>query len=75
MKEFEDDNFKFDENGREISKQEENTIKKGEIALSPFPTVFSKHENKNLFWKGLKSLAENEILLSKWHHLQKINSL
>ena len=32
MKEFADDNFKFDENGRKLSKQVENTERKGEIA-------------------------------------------
>ena len=37
MKEFEDENFKFDENGRKLSKHIENTVGKGETA-----TVFSK---------------------------------
>ena len=32
MKEFADDNFKFDENGRKLSKHVENTVGKGEIA-------------------------------------------
>ena len=31
-KEFADNNFKFDENGRKLSKQVENTVGKGEIA-------------------------------------------
>ena len=48
LKEFADDNFKFDENGRKLSKQVENTVGKGEIA--PFPTVFSK----GLFPRGVK---------------------
>ena len=49
LKEFADDNFKFDENGRKLSKQVENTVGKGEIArfeqflaISPFSTVFSE---------------------------------
>ena len=42
LKESADDNFKFDENGRKFSKRVENTVGKGEIAISPFPTVFSK---------------------------------
>ena len=46
LKEFADDNFKFDENGRKFSKRVENTVGKVEIAclraVSPFPTVFSK---------------------------------
>ena len=32
MKEFADDNFKFDENGRKFSKRVENTVGKEEIA-------------------------------------------
>ena len=32
LKEFADDHFKFDENGRKSSKRVENTVKEGEIA-------------------------------------------
>ena len=32
LKEFADDNFKFDENGRKLSKQVQNIVGKGEIA-------------------------------------------
>ena len=32
LKEFADDNFKFDENGRKLSKWVENTVGQGEIA-------------------------------------------
>ena len=32
LKEFADDNFKFDENGRQLSIRAENTVGKGEIA-------------------------------------------
>ena len=32
LKEFADNNFKFDENGRKLSKWVENTMGKGEIA-------------------------------------------
>ena len=32
LKEFADDNFKFDENGRQLSKWLESTVGKGEIA-------------------------------------------
>ena len=32
VKEFADDNFKFDENGRKFSKRVENAVEKGEIA-------------------------------------------
>ena len=46
MKEFADDNFKFDENGKNFSKQVENTVGKGEMArYEPFllfPQCFQK---------------------------------
>ena len=46
MKEFADDNFKFDENGRKLSKQVENTVGKGEIVRYEqfllFPQCFQK---------------------------------
>ena len=47
LKEFADNNFKFDENGKKkFSKMIENTVGKGEIAhyeqFLLFPTVFSK---------------------------------
>ena len=32
LKDFADDNFKFDENGRKFTKRVENTMGKGEIA-------------------------------------------
>ena len=43
MKEFANDNFKFDENGKKFSKRAENTVGRGEIArYNTIPTVFSK---------------------------------
>ena len=45
MKEFAEDNSKFDENGRKFSKQVENIVGRGEIACCPFPTVFLKALN------------------------------
>ena len=46
MKEFADDNFKFDENGRKLSKLAENTVGKGEIPRYEqfllFPQCFQK---------------------------------
>ena len=46
LKEFADNNFKFDENGRKLSKQVENTMGKGEIARYEqfllFPQSFQK---------------------------------
>ena len=40
LKEFADDNFRFDENSRKFFKRVENTAGKEEI--TPFPTMFSK---------------------------------
>ena len=49
MKEFADDNFKFDENGRMFSKWVKNTLGKGEIAnyekFILFPHYFQKTSN------------------------------
>ena len=46
LKEFADDNFKCDENGRKLSIQVENTVEKGEIARYEqfllFPQCFQK---------------------------------
>ena len=46
LKEFADNNFKFDENGRKLTKQVENTVGKGEIARYEqfllFPQCFQK---------------------------------
>ena len=46
LKEFADDNFKFDEIGRKLSKQVESTVGKGEIARHEqfllFPQCFQK---------------------------------
>ena len=57
-KEFADDNFKFDENGRKLSKWVENTVGKGEIARYEqfllFPSNFSTVFSKGLFPRGVK---------------------
>ena len=49
LKEFADDNLKFDENGRKFSKRIENTVRKGEIARYEqfllFPQCFQKNCN------------------------------
>ena len=46
LKEFADDNFRFDESGRKFSKRVENTVGKGEIAhyeqFLLFPQCFQK---------------------------------
>ena len=46
QREFADNNFEFDKNGRKFSKRVENTVEKGEIAryeqFLPFPLCFQK---------------------------------
>ena len=65
LKEFADDNFKFDENGRKFSKRVENTVGNGEIAhyeqFLLFPQCFKRlvmqtRKNQGLFGKGLKCI-------------------
>ena len=51
LKEFADDNFRFDENARKFFKQVENTVGKGEIARNEqfllFPQCFLKTCNED----------------------------
>ena len=49
LKEFADDNFKFDENGRKLSKWVENTVGKGEIARYEQFLLFSQCFQKACF--------------------------
>ena len=73
MKEFADDNFKFDENGRKLSKQVEDTVGKGEIALYEqfllFPQCF-----KRLVSQGCQKvpLCGNGLII---YHLSAIETL
>ena len=67
LKDFEDDNFKFDEKDSKFSKRVEKTVEKGEI--SPFPQYFqgtstADTKNQGLFGKGLNPLYWREI--SDW---------
>ena len=62
LKEFADDNFKFDESGRKLTKSIENTEGKGEIACYKqfllFPSAFERlvlQTNQGLFGKGLRN--------------------
>ena len=60
LKEFADDNFKWDDNGRKFYKWVENTVQKGEIACYEqfllFPQCFQKActadtEKPGLVWE------------------------
>ena len=61
LKEFADDNFKFDGNRRKLSKQVENTVGKGEIARYEqfllFPQCFQK-----AYFPG----ASKGVIVWKW---------
>ena len=71
LKEFAYDNLKFDENGRKLSKQVENTVGKGEIAFYeqfPFlPQCFQKacfpEASKGVIvWEWVNPCPNNNIL-------------
>ena len=49
LKEFADDNSKFDENGRKLSKRVENTVGKGEIARDEQFLLFQQCFQKACF--------------------------
>ena len=61
LKKFADDNSKFDENGRKLSKRVENTVGKGEIARYEqfllFPLCF-----QNAYFPG----ASKGIVVWEW---------
>ena len=60
MKEFADNNFEIDQNGRKVSKREENTMGKGEIACYKqfllFPQCFFFFF-KDLYCRHIKTRA------------------
>ena len=71
LKEFADDNFKFDENGRKLSKPIENTVGKGEIARYEqfllFPQCFQKDcfpgtSKGVIVWEWVNSLQNAKFL-------------
>ena len=56
LREFADDNFKFNENGRKFLKRVENTVEKGEIARYEqfllFPLCFQNVKTRACLGKG-----------------------
>ena len=73
VKEFADDNFKFDENARKLSKRVENTVGKGEIAhyeqfllfLQCFQKACFPGASKNVIvWEWVKN-----IVIKRGQHL------
>ena len=69
MKEFADDNFSYDENGRKLSKQVENTVGKGEIARYEQFLLFPQRFQKAcFFFRGVKrchcvGMGGNDLLV------------
>ena len=61
LKEFADDNFKFDENGRKLSKWVENTVGKGEIARYEQFLLFTQ-----CFQKARFPGASKGIIVWEW---------
>ena len=78
LEEFADDNFKFEENGRKLSEQVENTVGKGEIARYEqfllFPQCFQKAcfpgaSKGVIVWKWVKQNSHNSSTLSFYINL------
>ena len=74
LKEFADDNFKFDENGTKFSKGVENTVGKGEIAR--YEQFLLSHgvfkrltlqtcKNEGLFGKGLTLYQTTKVRIAE----------
>ena len=75
LKEFADDNFKFDENGGKFSEKVENIAGKGEIARYEqflfFPQCFQKTctadtKKPGLVWERVKGNKRNGCFLRKY---------
>ena len=65
MKEFADDNFKSDENGRKLPKQVENTVGKGEIARYEQFLLFPQ-----CFQKACFPVASKGVIVWEWVNKQ-----
>ena len=79
LKEFADDDFRFDEYGRKLSRKVENTVGKGEIACYEqfllFPQCFQKacfpEASKGVIvWEWVNPLPYDKIL--EWSKLKQI---
>ena len=72
LKEFADDNFKFDENGRKLSKRVENTVGKGEIARNEQFLLFPQCFQKACFLGASKGVIVWEWVNYKNKHLNSL---
>ena len=57
IKDFADDNFEFNENGRKFSKRVENTLEKGEIACCEQFLLLPQCFQKDLYHRHVKTRA------------------
>ena len=60
LKQFADNNFRFDEDSKKFSKEVENTVGKGEIAC--YKACFPGASKGVIVWEWFKSLPNNNIL-------------
>ena len=67
LKEFAHDNFKFDENGRKLSKRVENIVGNGEIARFQ-KACFPGASKGFIVWEWVNSLPNDKIL--DWSELK-----
>ena len=70
LKEFADDNFKFDVNGRKLSKRIENTVGKGEIARYKQFLLFQQCFQKACF----PGMSKGVIVWEWVKHLQVLTA-
>ena len=68
LKEFADSNFKFEENGRKLSKHVENTVGKGEIARYEQFLFFSQCFQKACFPEASRGLIVWEWVNHSYHN-------
>ena len=71
LKEFAEDNFRFDENGRKLSKRVENTVGKGEIARYEQFLLFPQCFQKACFPGALKGVIVWEWVNSNGRNFSK----
>ena len=74
LKEFADENFKFDKNGRKYSKWVENTVGKREIAFKR--RLLQTCKNQGLFGKGLTlvlSASKYFVTSSPEHNMLRVS--
>ena len=70
LKEYADDNFRFDENGRKLSKWVENTVGKGKIARYEQFLLFPQCFQKACFLGGSKG-----VIVWEWVNLYQTTKI